>query len=166
MFNSSFKQRPVIEEASLLIQRWINRKFFCYTFLLSGGFLFPSDEQDLSQVLAGGSRSHYMAVFSCPALNPRFISAFPLSESGLKRASRLYNLNGRDHIRLRSKVCLCVCVCVKHPINWKNKSGSFPEPVQISSHVELCLVQLNLHTLYHAVSSCVVFLFDARLCFF
>lgn len=125
--------------------------FFCYSSLLSGGFLFPSVEQDLSQVLAGSSRSHHTAVFSCPALNPASFLAFSISV--LIHANNLHNLNVRDHIGLRAEVCVCVCVCVKRPINWKNKSSSFPEPVQISSHVELCLVQLNLHTLYHADSA-------------
>lgn len=87
--------------------------FSCFTSLLTGGFLFPSAEQDLSQVLAGNSRCHYTAVSSCPALKTASNTASFWLPRYRKQALyvQVDNINGRDQIRL--SVCLCVLVCVR-----------------------------------------------------
>lgn len=62
----------------------------------------------------------------------------------------------------RRFVCVCMCVWNAPLIEATRASLS---RCRFPSHVELCLSQLNLHTLHHAGISYVVLLFDSGPCF-
>lgn len=94
----------------------------------------------------------------CPALNSASFWQFQHRKADSIRLSRLHNLNDQAHIRLREKVCVWNAPLIE-------ATRASLSRCRFPPHVELCLSQLNLHTLHHAGISYVVLLFESRPCF-
>lgn len=112
--------------------------FSCHIF--PTGFLFPSVEQDLSQVLAGSSRCHYTAEsfpLVCPPLNPASVRLSQYQERYAQIGCIILMVETKS--RLRRKVCLCVCAYNASLID--TRAAVSLSGCRFCSHVELCLTQ-------------------------